>query len=62
MTPAGFAPEGGGDLRAAFLKNRRTDDHQHPQGDEEDEGAQSCSHRIDPSWERLTEPDLFCSS
>jgi hypothetical protein len=43
------ALEGGGDLRAAFLKNCRTDDNQQPQSDEEDEGAQSCNHRIDPS-------------
>jgi len=52
-----LALEGSGDFRAAFIKNRRTDDDQHPQGGKEDEGAQSCSHRIDPSWERLTELD-----
>src|SRR4051812_43486876 len=60
--PRGLALEGGGDLRAAFLKNRRTHDNQQPQGGEEDEGGQWCNHRIDPSWERLTEPDPICSS
>jgi len=57
-----LALEGGGDLRAAFLKNASTDDHQQPKRGEKDEGAQGCNHRIDPSWERLTELDLFCSS
>jgi hypothetical protein len=56
-----LAPEGGGDLRAAFLKNRRTNDYQQPQGGEKGEGAKSCNHRIDPSLERLTELDLFRS-
>jgi hypothetical protein len=56
------ALEGGGDLRPALLKNRRTHDHEQPQSGEEDEGAQSCNHRIDPSWERLTKLDLICSS
>ena len=32
---AALALEGGGDLRAAFLKNRRTHDHQKPQSGEE---------------------------
>jgi hypothetical protein len=58
---ARLAPEGGGDLGAAFLKNRRTHDHQQPQGGEKGEGAQSCNHRIDPFVERLTELDLFRS-
>jgi hypothetical protein len=43
---AGFALEGSGDLRAAFLKNRRTHDDQEPQSGEEGEGTKSCSHRI----------------
>jgi hypothetical protein len=30
-----LALEGSGDLRAAFLKNRGTDDHEHPQSAEE---------------------------
>src|SRR5689334_24689289 len=34
---------------------------QQPKSGEEGEGAQSCNHRFDPSWERLTELDLFCS-
>jgi hypothetical protein len=58
---ARFAPEGSGDLRAAFLKNRRTHDYQQPQRGEKGEGAESCNHRIDPSLERLTELDLFRS-
>jgi hypothetical protein len=61
-----LALEGSGDLRAAFLKNRGTDDHEHPQSAEEGEGAQRrnhrCNHRIDPSWERLTELDTVCSN
>jgi hypothetical protein len=57
-----FALEGGGDLRAAFLKNRGAHHDQQPKSGEEGEGAQSCNHRFDPSWERLTELDLFCSS
>jgi len=44
--PAVFALEGGGDLRAALLKNRCTDDHQEPKGGEEGEGAECCSHRV----------------
>jgi hypothetical protein len=56
------ALEGGGDLRPALLKNRRTHDHEQPQGGEEDEGAQCCNHRIDPSWKRLTKLDPLCSS
>jgi hypothetical protein len=58
---ARLAPEGGDDLFAAFLKNRRTHDYQQPQGGEKGEGAESCNHRIDPSLERLTELDLFRS-
>jgi hypothetical protein len=45
----GLALEGSGDLRAAFLKNRGTHDHEQPQGGEKGEGAQRCNHRIDPS-------------
>jgi hypothetical protein len=38
--------EGGGDLRTAFLKDCRARDYQKPQCGEEDEGGQSCNHRI----------------
>jgi hypothetical protein len=34
-----FALEGGGDLRAAFLKNPRTQDQQKPQSGEKGQGA-----------------------
>jgi len=34
-----LALEGGGDLRAAFLKNPGTYDHEQPQGGEERKGA-----------------------
>jgi hypothetical protein len=44
-----LAPEGGGDLRAAFLKDGRTHDDDQPQGGEKGEGAESCNHRVDPS-------------
>jgi hypothetical protein len=57
-----FALEGSGDLCAAFLKNCGTDDHDHPQGGQENEGAQSCSHRFDPSWESQTKADPVCST
>ena len=55
-------------LRAAAIfaplssRTAAPDDHQQPQGGEEGEGAKCCNHRFDPSWERLTELDLFCSS
>jgi hypothetical protein len=39
-----LALEGSGDLGAAFLKNRGTDDRQQPQSGEEGEGAQGCKH------------------
>jgi hypothetical protein len=39
--------EGGGDPRAAFLKDCRAYDDQEPQSGEEDEGGQSCNHRIE---------------
>jgi hypothetical protein len=55
------ALEGGGDFRAAFLKNRRTDDDQEPQSGEEDEGAEGCNHRDSPSLERITKLDTLCS-
>jgi hypothetical protein len=44
-----LAPEGGGDLRAAFLKHGRAHDDDQPQGGQKDEGAESCNHRVDPS-------------
>jgi hypothetical protein len=48
---AEIALEGGGDLRAAFLKNRGTQDHEQPQGGEEWKGAQSCDHHAQPPVE-----------
>src|SRR5436190_191780 len=56
------ALEGGDDLRAALLKNCRTHDYEQPQSGQEDEGAQSCNHRVDPCWECLTRLDPICSS
>jgi hypothetical protein len=41
-----MALEGGGDLRAAVLKNCRTHDNQQPQGGKESEGGKGCNHRI----------------
>src|SRR5437870_3304753 len=55
------ALEGSGDLCAALLKNCRTHDYEQPQSGQEYEGAQSCNHRVDPSWERLTRLDPICS-
>jgi hypothetical protein len=57
-----LALEGRGDLRAAFLKNCGADDDQHPNCGEEDEGAQSCNHRFNPSWESQTKVDPVCST
>jgi hypothetical protein len=56
-----LAPEGSGDPGAAFLKNRSTQNHDQPQGGEKRESTQGSNHRIDPSLERQTEPDLICS-
>jgi hypothetical protein len=43
-----LAPEGRGDLGAAFLKDGRAHDDDQPQGSEKGEGAESCNHRVDP--------------
>jgi hypothetical protein len=52
-SPRWLALEGSGDPGAALLKNRGTNDRQHPQGGKKGEGAQSCKHlRFSPSWER----------
>jgi len=56
-----IALEGSGDHGAAFLKNRSTQNHDQPQCGEKGEGAEWCNHRIDPSLERQTELDMFCS-
>jgi hypothetical protein len=54
-----FALEGGGDLVAAFLKNRRTHNHQEPKGRKKDQGAHCCRHRILLGGRFV--PDLFSS-
>jgi hypothetical protein len=45
----GLPLEGSGDFCAAFLKNCRAHDNQHPQGAEEDEAANRSNHRAYPS-------------
>jgi hypothetical protein len=40
-----LALEGSGDFCAAVLKNCGAHDNQHPQGAEENEGANRCNHR-----------------
>jgi hypothetical protein len=61
LTMRRLAPEGSGDTRAAFPKNRSSHDNQKPQGGEKGEGAQRCNHRNNPSLERQTKPDTICS-
>ena len=52
MERARLALEGSGDLGAAFLKNRGTEDHQQPQSGEKGEGAERCNHGIVLLWAR----------
>src|SRR5436305_9079120 len=44
----GLAFEGGANLAAVFFKNGRTQDHEQPQCGEEGQGAENCSHHLQP--------------
>jgi hypothetical protein len=49
--PYRLAPEGSGNLAAAFLKNLCAQHDEEPQGGEEGQGTKHCSHHVQASFE-----------